>query len=69
MTTIAKLRTSILELVPWDHHVPASDVVKSLEPIPAKAVWATIVQLNLEGILTTEHPGKYDGCAMIRRLA
>jgi len=69
MTTIAQLRTSILDLVPWDHHVPASDVVKSLEPFPAKAVWATIVQLTMEGIITTEVPGRYDGRAMIRRLA
>ena len=69
MTTLEKLRASILELVPWDHHVPASDVVKSLAPMPEKAVWATIVQLNLEGVLTTENPGRYDGRAMIRRLA
>jgi hypothetical protein len=67
MSTLATLRCQILELVPWDHYVPASDVVRSLEVYPAPAVWAQIVMLATEGIITTENPGRYDGCAMVRR--
>jgi hypothetical protein len=71
MTTRATLRESILELVPFDAFVPADDVVRSLGPYPHKAVWAQIVILSMDGVLTTEHCERRlcNGRAMLRRLA
>ena len=69
MTTRENLRARILELVPRDYSVPPEDVVKTLAVFPRKAVWAQIVLLAMEGVITSDHPGQYDGRAMIRRLA
>jgi hypothetical protein len=63
------MRSKILELVPRDRSVLASDVVATLSIFPVAAVWSQIVILAMEGILTAENPGHYDGNAMIRRLA
>ncbi len=67
MTTRHTLRAKILEIVPADRYVPASDIVETLADLPAKAVWAEIVMLAMDGEIRAEHPGTYDGRAMVRR--
>jgi hypothetical protein len=69
MSTREALRRKILELVPFDRFVPAGDVVSTLSIFPSKAVWSQIVVLAMEGIITADRPGTYDGAAMIRRVA
>jgi len=69
MTTKAALRARILELVPWDRYVAASDVVATLSAFPNSAVWSQIVTLAIEKMIIAENPGRYDGHAMIRRTA
>ncbi len=67
MTTRANLRARILELVPRDRYVAASDVVATLSVYPARAVWGQIVVLAMEGYIIAEDPRLYNGRAMVRR--
>jgi hypothetical protein len=67
MTTRENLRARILELIPGDRFVAASDVVATLSHFPPKAVWAQIVALALDGEIAAEDPGRYNGRAMVRR--
>ena len=67
--TRSQLRAKILDLVPWDRFVDASDVVNTLSFLPQKAVWSQIVVMAMEGILTCDRVGVIDGHAMIRRMA
>ena len=70
MTTRAHLRRRILELVPRDRSVDASDIVATLAHFPVKAVWAQIVCMAMEGMIAAETRGRhYDGHAMVRRIA
>jgi hypothetical protein len=63
------MRSKILELVPRDRSVLASDVVATLSIFPVAAVWSQIVILVMEGVVGADNPGRYDGNAMLRRLA
>jgi hypothetical protein len=67
MTTRENLRSRILELIPRDRYVAASDVVATLSVFPPGAVWSQIVMLAMDGEITAEDPGLYNGRAMVRR--
>lgn len=70
MTTLVHLRKRILELVPRDRSVDASDIVATLAHFPSKAVWGQLVCMAIEGVIAADTRGRYyDGHAMVRRLS
>lgn len=67
--TREKLEKTILDLIPTDRFVDADDVVHTLSYVSAKAVWGRIVVMAMDGRITCDNIGQYDGHAMIRRVA
>lgn len=68
MTTLANLRAAILELIPWDRFVPASDIVATLTVYPMKALWPVLLLLAQDGLIECDRPGTCDGHAFVRRI-